>query len=1108
MMSETRSRASTIRSEDIDRHLQIFLRLKPPRFEGTVEPRAAEEWLRRLEKTFDGMQCPSDRKVPLAVFVLNGKAERWWIGQQEAKLQGKLNSLITWEEFSEEFRVWFVSPSARQQMQKTFLRLVQGSRAVIQYEAEFTALARYAPQLVSTSAEKCYRFLRGLRDSLRQPLVPFHIFYFSELVERARLVENDLMDTQQRWTASRKRFGGDTSSSGSSGKRRFVSGDSRRSGQSGSTTISGSGSTTSSGSVSGAPVCQSCGRRHFGQCYRMTECPHAGFDRRSKFRSDSGTRPVGLTGRPRTVPPRTVTEGSSGGRGGGSSSMARRPPIGSQRKPSCSVASAPVQPRVYSLSQQKARDAPDVVTEMWKKGCPIFLASVRDMNIDVGSLSDIPVKVKEADVLKTAFSTRYGHYEFLVIPFGVTNVPAIFMDLMNRVFKEYLDQFVIVFIDDILVYSASEKDHARHLGIMLETLRQHQLYVKFSKCEFWLKSISFLGHVVSSEGISVDPQKIQVVTNWPRPTTKLKDCLTSAPVLVLPSGTEGFQVFSDASLKCLGCILMQHGRIWHHYLYGIRCEIFTDHKSLKYIFTQKDLNLRQRRWLELIKDYDLTIQYHSEKANVVVDALSRKSSGLLGIQLTSDEYLIRDMERLQLEVISSTGADSSVLTQMNIQSSLEERILEAQKSDSDYLKLISQIEYGKKSELRVSNFGVIFCKNRLWIPVFGDLKKEILYESHHSGYTIHPGSGKMYGDMKRLFWWPGMKKDVVDFVSKCEACQLMKAEHQRPGGLLQSLPIPEWKWEEVTMDFAMGFSRSRQGHDVIWVIVDRLTKSAHFLPIRQMDPVDKFAQTDGQSERTIQVLEDLLRLCVLDFGGSWEDHIPLIEFACNNHFQSSIDMAPYEALYGRKCRTPLTLTEVGDRQEMGATFVDETVKKINLIKERLKAAQDRQQKYYNQKHGFVQFQIDDFLYVKVSPMKGVSRFGRVSKLIPRYVGPFEIIERIGKSAYRLLLSDQMSDVYNIFHVSTLRKWISNSGKKLFPDEVKIQKNLRYEEEPELILAYDVRKLRSKQIHMVKVQWKHRTARGVGHEASISVSFLTEFWFGNVEDDIFLKLGRL
>ncbi|XP_028549041.1 uncharacterized protein LOC114579209 [Dendrobium catenatum] len=380
---------------------------------------------------------------------------------------------------------------------------------------------------------------------------------------------------------------------------------------------------------------------------------------------------------------------------------------------------------------------------------------------------------------------------------------------------------------------------------------------------------------------------------------------------------------------------------------------------------------------------------------------------LRSIQLTSDDFLIRDMERLQLEVISSSSLASGVLTQLSIQSSLEDRIQEAQKLDFDYSTLIAQIESGKKPELRVSDSGAIFCNNRLWVPVFGDLRREILYESHHSGYTVHPGSGKMYGDMKSLFWWPGMKKDVADFVARCEACQ--------------------------------------QGHDAIWVIVDRLTKSAHFLPIRQTDPVDRLAQV---YVKEIVRLHGVPKMIVSDRDGRFTSRLwkgiqqglgTKLHFSIAFHLQTDghIGMAPYEALYDRKCRTPLTLTKIEDRQEMGATFVKETVKKVDLIKE---------------------------------------RFGRMSKLSPRYVGPYEILERIGKSAYRLLLSDQMSDVHNVFHVSTLRKWISDSRKKVSADEVEIQENLSYQEEPELILAYDVRKLRSKEIPMVKGQWKHRTAR--------------------------------
>ncbi|WMV50137.1 hypothetical protein MTR67_043522 [Solanum verrucosum] len=317
------------------------------------------------------------------------------------------------------------------------------------------------------------------------------------------------------------------------------------------------------------------------------------------------------------------------------------------------------------------------------------------------------VKVRECDIPKTAFRTRYGHYEFVVMSFGLTNAPVIFMDLMNRVFKPYLDSFVVVFIDDILIYSHSEEEHMGHLRVVLQRLREEKLYAKYEKCEFWLKEVAFLGHVVSGDGIKVDPKKTDVIRNWPRPLTPsdirsflglagyyrrfvngfssiaspmtkltqkkakfewtdecersfqtLKDKLVSAPILSLPNGLEGFVVYCDASRVGLGCVLMQNGKviayasrqlkvheknypthdlelaavvfalkIWRHYLYGVHVDVFTDHKSLQYVFTQKDLNLRQRRWLEFLKDYDMSVHYHPGKANVVADALSRVSMG-------------------------------------------------------------------------------------------------------------------------------------------------------------------------------------------------------------------------------------------------------------------------------------------------------------------------------------------------------------------------------------------------------------------------------------------------------------------------------------------------
>nr|GEY12806.1 DNA/RNA polymerases superfamily protein [Tanacetum cinerariifolium] len=360
---------------------------------------------------------------------------------------------------------------------------------------------------------------------------------------------------------------------------------------------------------------------------------------------------------------------------------------------------------------------------------------------------------------------------------------------------------------------------------------------------------------------------------------ELKQRLVSTPVLTLSSGLGGFQIYSDASKKGLGCVLMQHGKviayasrqlkpyevnypthdlelaavvfalnIWRHYLYGESCDIFTDHKSLKYIFTQRELNMRQRRWLELLKDYDTNIQYHPRKANAVADALSRKSGMIAGIEV--EEEIIRDLER------SSEGGQR----------------------DLDYRREPRQAE------------------------------------AHSSPFSVHLGSTKMYHDLKQHFWWSGMKQDVATFVLRCLICQQVKIEHQWASGLLQALNIPVWKWDEISMDFVTWLPRTQRRHDAIWVVVDRLTKSAHFLPIRKDYSVSKLAetfqqeivrlhgtpsaivsdrdpcftsrfwkglqkawgtrlkfstafhpQTDGQSKRTIQTLKDMLPSCALEW---------------------------------------------------------------------------------------------------------------------------------------------------------------------------------------------------------------------------------------------------
>nr|GEU30106.1 retrotransposon protein, putative, Ty3-gypsy subclass [Tanacetum cinerariifolium] len=472
------------------------------------------------------------------------------------------------------------------------------------------------------------------------------------------------------------------------------------------------------------------------------------------------------------------------------------------------------------------------------------------------------LQVKEQDIPKTAFHIRYSHYEFLVMPFGLTNAPAVFMDLMNHIFHEYLDKFIIVFIDDILVYFKTKEEHEEHLRIVFGTLHQKKLYVvaitKWSRLKAVIEIRSFLGlagyYRIFVEGFSCLTLSLTKLMRkgekfvWDEEREKsfeeLKKRLVFAPILTLLSGSGGFQIYSDASKKGLGCVLMQHSKviayalrqlktykanyptrdlelaavvfalkIWRHYLYGETCDIFTDHKSLKYIFTQKQLNMRQRHWLELLKDYDTNIQYHHRKANLVADALSRKSGMLANLQI--EPKIIRDLERMDIELCIHEDVELWVVLQ---------------KSEED-----------EQTKFWVDNDGVIWFGDRLCVPSDPTLREVMLLKAHNSPFSIHLGSTKMYRDLKQHFWWNGMKQDVATFVRKSLICQQVKIEHQRISGLLQPFDIPVWKWDEISMDFVTGLPRTQKKNDAIWLVVDRLTKSAHFLPIRKDFSISRLA---------------------------------------------------------------------------------------------------------------------------------------------------------------------------------------------------------------------------------------------------------------------------
>ncbi|GJZ05383.1 putative reverse transcriptase domain-containing protein [Tanacetum coccineum] len=460
---------------------------------------------------------------------------------------------------------------------------------------------------------------------------------------------------------------------------------------------------------------------------------------------------------------------------------------------------------------------------------------------------------------------------------------------------------------------------------------------------------------------------------------------------------------------------------------------------------------------------------------------------------------------------------------MTVHTNLPKRILNAQ-TEAMKEENVKPKNLGRLIKLifETHSDGIQCFERRFWLPLFGGLRDLIMHESYKSKYSIHPGSDKLYQDIKKLYWWPNMKAEIATYVSKCLTCAKVKAEHQNPSGLIQQPEIPEWKWEKITMDFVSGHPRTPSGYDSIWVIVDRLTKSTHFLPIKKTDSIEKLAQlylkeivckhgiptsiisdrdslftsrfwkslqeamgtqldmstayhpeTDGQSERTIQTLEDMLRACVIDFGSSWDRHLPLVEFSYNNSYHASIKAAPFEALYGRKCRSPVCWSEVGDSQLTGPELVRETIEMIVQIKNRLITARSHQKSYADVRCKPMEFQVGDMVMLKVSPWKGVIRFGKRGKLSPRYIGPFKIIERIGPVAYKLELPDKLRGIHNTFHVSNLKKCLADENLVIPLEEIQLDDKLHFIEEPVEIMDREVKQPKQSRIPIVKVRWNSR-----------------------------------
>ncbi|GJW17953.1 putative reverse transcriptase domain-containing protein [Tanacetum coccineum] len=421
--------------------------------------------------------------------------------------------------------------------------------------------------------------------------------------------------------------------------------------------------------------------------------------------------------------------------------------------------------------------------------------------------------------------------------------------------------------------------------------------------------------------------------------------------------------------------------------------------------------MRQRRWIELFSDYDCEIRYHPGKANVVADALSRK-------------------ERVKPKRVRAMN--------MTLQSSIKDRILTAQKENVDES---AGLQKGLDEMIEQRSDGTLYYLDQIWVPLKGDVRTLIMNEAHKSKHSVHPGADKMYYDLRNRYWWPGMKNDIAEYVSKCLTCLKVKAEHQRPSGLLQQPEIPDYKMERLARLYLNEiFARHGVPISIISYRDSRFTSRfwqsmQEALGTRLDMSTAYHPQTDGQSERTIQTLEDMLKA-----------------------YHASVRCAPFEALYGRKCRSPIMWAEVGEGQLVGPELVQETTEKISQIKDRLKAARDRQKSYANKRRKPLEFSVGDYVLLKVPPWKGVVRFGKKGKLAPRFVGPFEIIEKVGPVAYRLDLPEELNGVHDTFHVSNLKKCLVDPTLQVPLDEILVDVKLNFMEKPMGILDIEFKKL--------------------------------------------------
>ncbi|KAI3462633.1 hypothetical protein Pfo_019296 [Paulownia fortunei] len=691
------------------------------------------------------------------------------------------------------------------------------------------------------------------------------------------------------------------------------------------------------------------------------------------------------------------------------------------------------------------------------------------------------VRIAEGDEPKTACITRYGSFEWLVMPFGLTNAPAIFCTLMNKIFQPYLDRFMVVYLDDIVIYSNSLEEHTNHLRIVFQVLRENELYVKKEKCSFAKEEVPFLGHIIGHGQLQMDGAKIRAIVEWEAPTKvtelrsflglvnyyrrfiqgysawaapltdllkkgktwewsekcqhafdDLKAAVSSEPPQTQPhrATVHGTENEMAAIIHCL--------RVWRHYLLGFHFIIKTDNVATSYFQTQKKLSPKQARWQDFLAKFDYTLEYKPGKANVVADALSQKAE-LAAVSLAKGEITDRIKQGLEQDPLAR-----------------------------ELKKLAVE---GKTKQFWVDD-GLLYTKGRrLYVLKWGSLRKELIKECHDTKWAGHLGQRRTMTLLEATYFWPHMRDSVELYVKTCLVCQQDKVETKQPAGLLEPLPIPDRPWEFITMDFISALPKS-EGFRSIMVVVDRFSKYGTFIPCSRDCTAEEAAraffknvvkywglprnivsdrdlrftgrlwtelfkllgsklcfstsfhpQTDGQTERVNSLLECYLRHFMSANQKDWAKLLDVAQFSYNLQRSEARGHSPFELATGQQPLTPHTIaTFEGDGRSPGAIKMAKSwEEQADLARSCLEKARRRMKKWADERRRPQEFNIGDPVLVKLLPQQFKALRGMHKGLVRRYEGPFPIVAKVGKVSYRIDLPSSLK-IHPVFHVSILKPY--------------------------------------------------------------------------------------